>query len=215
MSEGDWRHSLPPVLSCSHADISHTGAALYNAGNTDIREIPGRRITAYGKLREPPGADNPGCFDYRIYLRSRGIGIPSVQKHRGDLDDEPVSVRARYKRWLFEARENFLDRFEDPEIRAFIKGTVFGDKSDISEETLQDFTDNGTGHILAVSGLHTGFLYSLLRFLQGKEKNAAGRGICDHDTDHVRRYDIVEPLDNESCYGAYRKSSVDVCEEAF
>ena len=144
--------------------------SLYEAGDMDLREIPGRRISAYGKLKEPPGAENPGCFDYRIYLRSRGIGYLFSAKSIEVLDDEPVSLRARYIRWLFEARENFLDKFTDPEIRAFIKGTVFGDKSDISEETLEDFTDNGTGHILAVSGLHTGFLYSLLRFLQGKRR---------------------------------------------
>ncbi|MBP3897348.1 MAG: DNA internalization-related competence protein ComEC/Rec2 [Mogibacterium sp.] len=158
----------------SDTDIAASGVrvivSLYNAGDTDIREIPGRRITAYGKLREPPGADNPGCFDYRIYLRSRGIGYAFSAKSLEISDDGPVSVRARYKRWLFETREDFLDRFSDPEIRAFIKGAVFGDKSDISEETLEDFTANGTGHILAVSGLHTGFLYSLLRFLQGRRR---------------------------------------------
>ncbi len=158
----------------SDTDIAASGVrvivSLYNAGDTDIREIPGRRITAYGKLREPPGADNPGCFDYRIYLRSRGIGYAFSAKSLEISDDGPVSVRNRYKRWLFETREDFLDRFSDPEVRAFIKGVVFGDKSDISEETLEDFTANGTGHILAVSGLHTGFLYSLLRFLQGRRR---------------------------------------------
>lgn len=40
----------------------------------DPVDIIGRRITAYGRMSEPAGADNPGCFDYRIYLRSRGIG---------------------------------------------------------------------------------------------------------------------------------------------
>ena len=144
--------------------------SLYNAGDVDIREIPGRRITAYGKLKEPHGADNPGCFDYRIYLRSRGIGYAFSAKSIEIDEDQPLSLHAVYRRRLFEARESFLDRFGDPEIRAFIKGTVFGDKSDISDEVMEDFTDNGTGHILAVSGLHTGFLYSLLRFLQGKRK---------------------------------------------
>ena len=158
----------------SDTDVTASGVkvivSLYKAGDMDIREIPGRRIAAYGKLKEPNGADNPGCFDYRIYLRSRGIGYTFSAKSIDVIEDEPAGLRARYKRWLFVERENFLDRFEDPEIRAFIKGTVFGDKSDISEEVLQDFTDNGTGHILAVSGLHTGFLYSLLRFLQGKKR---------------------------------------------
>lgn len=76
-------------------------------------------------------------------------------------------------RLLYVTRERFLDRFCDDEYRAFVKGTVFGDKSDISEEVMEDFSGNGTGHILAVSGLHTGFLYALLRFVTGRRRNIA------------------------------------------
>ena len=71
---------------------------------------------------------------------------------------------------MFLIREKFLAQIEDEDIRAFITGVVFGDKSQIDEEIRDDFNMNGTGHILAVSGLHTGFLYALLRFLAGKRR---------------------------------------------
>ena len=183
---------------------------LINYYDEDIvppAELIGTEITAFGRYREPPGADNPGCFDYRTYLRSRGTGFlffarsifPAEEdsdegadgsggqtedidysgsgEQNADYDDTDhygsayrISARGRYRRHMFLIREKFLAQIEDEDIRAFITGVVFGDKSQIDEEIRDDFNMNGTGHILAVSGLHTGFLYALLRFLAGKRR---------------------------------------------
>ena len=141
----------------------------------DPAYITGRRIRAYGTLREPSGADNPGCFDYRVYLRGRGIGYTFSAKSIDCSDEENGIIFTRlyggYIRRLYLIRESFLDVFSDDDCRAFIKGAVFGDKTDISEEVLKDFNGNGTGHILAVSGLHTGFLYALLRFITRRRRS--------------------------------------------
>ena len=150
---------------------------------TETEMLIGRRITAYGKLNEPQGADNPGCFDYRIYLRSRGIGYTFAanyielsdryrdSSHPGTAAGFITGAYGAYLRGLYRARETFLDLFSDDDIRAFIKGTVFGDKADISEDVMNDFNSNGTGHILAVSGLHTGFLYALMRLFTRRRRN--------------------------------------------
>lgn len=42
---------------------------------------------------------------------------------------------------------------------------LFGDTSGVSEDILQDFRDSGVAHLLAVSGLHLGFLVALLSFI--------------------------------------------------
>ncbi len=158
-------------------DAARTGLSvlvnLYKADGYDPADLIGRRVRAYGKLKDPPGADNPGCFDYRIYLRSKGIGYLFTAKAVDLCDDvrAKFSMRGRYRLALYLARERFLDLFDDPEVRAFIKGTVFGDKSDIDEDTIDDFTQNGTGHMLAVSGLHAGFLYALMRLITGRKRS--------------------------------------------
>ncbi len=43
-----------------------------------------------------------------------------------------------------------------------MRGILFGEKTEIGEDTLEEFQRNGTAHILAVSGLHIGILYGVL-----------------------------------------------------
>ena len=80
-------------------------------------------------------------------------------------EKEPGVITAK----LYEARETFIGHFNE-ETGSFIRGVVFGDKTDISDEMKSDFNGNQTGHILAVSGLHIGFLYSLLRLITGRKR---------------------------------------------
>lgn len=88
-------------------------------------------------------------------------GSPSDETY---TEDAPVEENI-----LFDAREGFIDNF-DEDTGAFIKGVVFGDKADIDDSLKAEFNGNQTGHILAVSGLHVGFLYSLLRLLTGRKR---------------------------------------------
>ena len=143
-------------------------------------ELIGRKVTVSGKMQEPTPADNPGCFDYKLYLRSIGTGsrmkaeniadIGADAGSSGNLKEKAEQARGSWLRYLVRTRERFLDNFGNEETRAFIKGVIFGDKTDIDEDTREDFNINATGHILAVSGLHIGFLYTLLRVLAGKRR---------------------------------------------
>ena len=136
----------------------------------DIYDLLGAHLTVYGNLKEPAGQDNPGCFNYALYQKSKGIRFNMTSKAIR-IDSLSDGLYWKYKRNIFETRERFLDSFEDEEVRAFIKGIIFGDKSDIDEETIEEFNENSTGHILAVSGLHIGFLFALIRLLTRKSRN--------------------------------------------
>ena len=58
------------------------------------------------------------------------------------------------------------------EAAGFVKGVMFGEKEDISEDVMEEFQRNGTAHILAVSGLHIGMIYGVIsgiwRWKKGK-----------------------------------------------
>lgn len=53
----------------------------------------------------------------------------------------------------------------DEEFSGLALGMLFGDKTLMNEEIKQDFSATGIAHILAVSGLHVGFLFSILSFI--------------------------------------------------
>lgn len=132
--------------------------------------LPGTLVKVTGDLRIPDEAGNPRCFDYRLYLKTKGIvytvngrSLKEMGRSGYLLDD--------FHRGLQAWKGKFLDKFrEDEESREFLKGILFGDRSGLEEETYQEFAENGTAHILAVSGLHVGFLIALLTALSRNRK---------------------------------------------
>lgn len=125
-------------------------------------------IVAFDSALELPNSRrNPRCFDYRMYLRS--LGIMYIAK----VDDIETlgfsnNYYDRYCQFLLSKRENFLDSIKDLNTRNFIDGILFGNIDNLDEDTYEEFKQNGTAHILAVSGLHIGIVYQIIQRLLGK-----------------------------------------------
>ena len=108
-----------------------------------------------GELSLPEEARNPGCFNYRLHLKGKGIvytvNAQAIRAHR--ISRRPADV---FHRKLQQRRNDFLNKFHHrPAVRGFLKGILFGDRGELEEETYREFTENGTAHILAVSGVKT------------------------------------------------------------
>ena len=157
------------IVKMTGSRPSKVRATIRGCGITDPFRIIGASVEAVGEYSELMPADDPGCFDYRLYMRSRGICV-SFKAYSFEITDTGDSIPVRIRRHLYRAREDFISRFDD-ETAGFIRGIIFGDKSGIDEDTIREFNENSTGHILAVSGLHVGFLYGLLRFLTGRRRS--------------------------------------------
>ena len=118
----------------------------------------------------PDSRRNPRCFDYRSYLKSEGIAligsIGTFHTVKGSY-----SVFSLARRRLTAIRELFLEKVtegQDEDTEALIRGTLFGDTQKLPDDMKEDFRRNGTAHILAVSGLHIGLLYSVFTSLRKK-----------------------------------------------
>lgn len=141
--------------------------------------------TSYGLLGRlircemtPERADengNPHCFNYRLHLKSKGIDYISRQDNFEVVREKhgtPESMLYALMRKLMVAREEFLDGLNlDDEGKAVLRGVLFGDTSQMPEETYEEFQNNGTAHVLAVSGLHIGILYGFFRRLTARRKS--------------------------------------------
>lgn len=144
--------------------------------NPDFDGVPGQYICAKGELRIPDTRRNPGCFDYRLYLKSLDIRTTmtarSIRVVTGKEYLEITGrsfcisrISARMKTVLYHVKTGFvagLRATTGPTAASMMEAILFGDKGGLEEETVETFQRNGTAHILAVSGLHIGIIYAFL-----------------------------------------------------
>lgn len=124
-----------------------------------------------GTLDVPKSSGNPRTFDYALYLKSKGIRyicIPSAVR----FHNTTITYYDKFKRWIFLEREKFIDNLKlSEEVLGPVKGILFGDTGELDEDVYEEFQKNSTAHILAVSGLHIGVLFSLYKALMKKKNN--------------------------------------------
>lgn len=129
---------------------------------------PGDHIYMNARVSEVHTSGNPGAFDYARFLRRQGISgrtyvADNRWKVRAVADDEvPLRLRmARYRQSLSAQYFSHLDSEE----AAIVAAMSLGDKRSLAAAQRQSFSATGVSHVLALSGLHLGILFSLYSLL--------------------------------------------------
>ena len=113
-----------------------------------------------GRLSEPLPAGNPGEFDYRNYLRSRGILYtlrPDGFSGKAERGMSSYSLNELFYR----IRKSLTDSVggRDSKLRSYTAAVCLGDSSLLPQDSKDSFRNAGMSHLLAVSGMHfTSFL---------------------------------------------------------
>lgn len=126
--------------------------------------MPGQIWSFYVKLKPLRGLSNPGGFDLTRWAEMQGLSAEGYI-----LDKKSMRIVSPASRFIPQDwRQRWLDRLyrltDNDEAGHLIAGIVFGDKSRISFATQQAFQLTGTSHLLAISGLHVGFLATIIFF---------------------------------------------------
>jgi len=141
----------------------HTRIIFYDTLLT-LRQ--GDRLVAKGMLRSPAGAGNPGGFDYRAWLAAQGIhsqmGVAGPARLLLLARDQDPLIQRLLVRPLRGHILRVVDSTLDGESRALLSALLVGVQSDIDDELRQEFSAVGVVHVLAVSGLHVGFVLAAL-----------------------------------------------------
>ncbi|RKY62199.1 MAG: hypothetical protein DRP95_01875, partial [Candidatus Latescibacterota bacterium] len=122
---------------------------------------PGSEVEVYGRLRRPGPTRNPGTPDGRALLERRGIYALLYADRMQTIGRKGgiPAVRALVRRAL---------ELDLPGLHAgVLKGLILGERGEVPRWLRDAFARSGTAHILAVSGLHTGFIAAFLFFLFG------------------------------------------------
>ncbi len=127
---------------------------------------PGERVILTAHLSAPEGPAEPGGFDFRrmaFFAQLGGVGYSRT----------PVLLLAppeAGEEWIGQLRAWFSAgiRAHIPgEAGAFAAGAMTGDRSGISQATVEALRDSSLAHILAISGMNlvclTAFVFALIR----------------------------------------------------
>jgi len=143
---------------------------FFRKGSGEELLLPGDSIKAYGRAFLPKQQTNPWGFDYRKYLEGQGISAVfyahELKKEEG-IDPKLIFIRIMV--WVREKMENNIESTLSKPYSSLLKGLLLGTKKQIEPEIFEDFSKVGVVHLLAVSGLHVGYvliatLYILRRF---------------------------------------------------
>lgn len=125
------------------------------------------KIVATGKFEVPDKQKNYKGYNYNEYLRTKKIvGIVTA-------DSESIKVICKenlsnYNIWVNKIYENLKEKIYQimPENSANIcSALILGDKSNISEETINNFSICNLSHILAISGMHMTYIILFFSYI--------------------------------------------------
>lgn len=131
---------------------------------------PGNKIFLTGTFQKGRERRNPAEFDYSHYLYSQGISGLLVS-----YDADSINIIANNKKhfesglfWIRKKIDNIIHDLHSNETAGLLRGLLLADRSEIDYETKNEFINSGVVHILAVSGLHVGYILLIFIFLFGR-----------------------------------------------
>jgi competence protein ComEC len=132
--------------------------------------LPGQRVMTTGHLSPPQGPAEPGGFDFRQYAWFQELGAVGYTRN-------PVLTAAPARDGIaglrvFSLRMSISERIQNilpGDIGGFAAAVTTGDRSAMSQNSLNALRASNLAHLLAISGLHmgllAGFVFGLLRLI--------------------------------------------------
>lgn len=135
----------------------------YGRDSTQMGKLAfGNEVAVIAELDTLRAPRNPNQFDYREFLKSRGIYLTASINRI--IESRPVENRLDWVYWQVRARmligEIFSSGQED-----LARAVILGDRSGLEREAQTAFSRAGLAHLMAVSGMHVGFLMVPVWFL--------------------------------------------------
>ena len=132
----------------------------------------GERIRFPAKLREFKNFNNPGGFDYRSYMQTRGLSfmaIVSDGRYVVPMGEGDLGIVGKVLEKIRRPLRNLLSERLSYGTSPIYAALILGERQGLTPELRKPFDRSGVGHIMAVSGLHLGLVawlfYAILRWV--------------------------------------------------
>ncbi len=143
--------------------------------NLDDDEPPqrldyGQHIEIEARIREPHNYNNPGNFDYALYLARQKIFWTATMARHTMPRILPGFCGSRFWSIIYKIRTAAVDRIEklypnDPYSTGMMEAILIGEKSKLEKVWTENFRRTGTYHTLVIAGFHVTILAACLLFL--------------------------------------------------
>jgi competence protein ComEC len=120
------------------------------------------------RLKRPRNFYNPGSFNYEKFLRSQDIDVTgniSKQKSISKTGETTLPMAIHLPISLKQNMMESIDRNLPGDAGGLLKAMLLGEKNFLSSELRETYIASGLAHLMAVSGLHIGFVTGAAFFL--------------------------------------------------
>lgn len=117
----------------------------------ELKIEPGDKLHFFGSIMQPDKAPNPGVFSYQDFLFQQGVfGVSYPTEY--SVQTGKISMLSSFRSKL---RHNISKYVKDPSL---VLGLTLGDRDALSSERKETWRKLGISHLLAISGMHVGFI---------------------------------------------------------
>ncbi len=120
----------------------------------------GQNVLLKAKFKPAHGLANLGSFSYQTWLNSKSIsGTGYVINHK---NNQILTAKTTLRQQLFNSYQKLLPEHE---LAPLLLALGFGSRAELNSALWQVLQNTGTGHLIAISGLHIGLVATASYFL--------------------------------------------------
>jgi len=128
---------------------------------------PGQRFEGTVRLRPPRGLVNPGGFDYARYALEQRLVANGYVRSGRVLEPDRLAAMARLDRMRAGIADQIDRHVADATQAALLRALAVGDQRGLEASTWDVLRVTGTGHLIAISGMHVGLVAAFGAWLFG------------------------------------------------
>jgi competence protein ComEC len=150
------------------AEATPQSVRITARGSAGREAVVGGFITARATLAPPPPPAAPDAFDIQRLMFFRGIGGLGRSLGAVKAEPPPEGYRPDVTVTLARLRTDLTERIQSVlpgDTGALAAALITGDRTAISDQTMQDMRNSGLAHLIAISGLNVGLVAGFVLLL--------------------------------------------------
>lgn len=147
-------------------DCLPNGRAVYYGGEELLDLRPGQTVADLVSFQSAARIQDDDVTSFT----SKGVFLLAYNRGRPVYGEGAMDSPRWWPARMGRAMQARIRGLFDGDAAGFLSAILTGDKSGLSEEASADLSEAGLYHILAVSGMHCGFLLAIVTMLAGKHR---------------------------------------------